>query len=80
MIEGEGQCETPKDDLIRGYRDEIARLNRCIAMAMGCLDAESKNTDERLAWYRLWDACIGNGKEPRAISDLPPLQNESPFV
>ena len=44
--------------------DEIARLNRCITMAMGCLDPESSNPDERLAWLRLSDGM--NGKEPRA--------------
>jgi hypothetical protein len=42
----------------------IDRLRRCITMAMGCLDAESKNPDERLAWLRLSDGM--EGREPRA--------------
>lgn len=42
---------------------EISRLKRCISMAMGCIDPESRNPDERLAWLRLHDALAG--KEPR---------------
>lgn len=41
----------------------IERSDRCITMAMGCLDAESKNPDERLAWLRLSDGM--EGREPR---------------
>ena len=60
-----GAAETPDRDLLATYIREQARLHRCISMAMGCLDPESKNRDERLAWYRLFDAQAGNGKEPR---------------
>ena len=42
---------------------EVERLMHCIDMAMGCLDPESKNRDEALAWYRLYDAEMG--REPR---------------
>ena len=45
-------------------REEIERLHRCTAMAIGCLNPESVNLDERLAWYRLLDA--KEGREPRA--------------
>ena len=40
------------------------RLERCIAMAMGCLDPLAKRPDEALAWYRLLDAI--EGREPRS--------------
>jgi hypothetical protein len=43
---------------------EVERLLRCINMAMGCLDPESANRNEALAWYRLYDAEMG--REPRA--------------
>lgn len=43
--------------------EEIARLLRCINMAMGCISPLSQNKDERLAWYRLLDAI--EGREPR---------------
>ena len=43
---------------------EIARLRRCIYMAMGCIDPLSNNPDERLGWLRLEDAVCG--REPRA--------------
>lgn len=69
-----GPAETPKDDLIAHYREENRRLLRCVTMAMGCLDPESENPDERLAWYRLFDAEIGNGKEPRASLDDAPYK------
>lgn len=42
---------------------EVDRLMRCIDMAMGCLNPGSKNHDEVLAWYRLYDAEMG--REPR---------------
>jgi len=42
---------------------EEARLKRCIDAAMGCLNPESNNRDERLAWFRLYDAEMG--REPR---------------
>lgn len=42
---------------------EVERLMRCINMAMGCLDPESANRDEALAWHRLYDAEMG--REPR---------------
>lgn len=42
---------------------EIERLRHCISMAMGCITPLSKNNDERLAWYRLFDAL--EGKQPR---------------
>lgn len=48
---------------------EVERLMRCIDMAMGCLDPDSKNRDERLAWFRLYDAKMG--REPRAGLDVP---------
>lgn len=67
-----GQTETPISELLERAREENRRLHRCIDMAMGCLDPNSQNTDERLAWYRLFDAQIGNGKEPRNADDLPP--------
>jgi hypothetical protein len=63
-------AQTPFRELLQGIREENARLHRCITMAMGCLDPESDNPDERLAWYRLWDAEIGN-REPRCSSDVP---------
>lgn len=47
--------------------EEVERLMRCIDMAMGCLNPESQNRDERLAWYRLYDAEMG--REPRAKLD-----------
>lgn len=59
------QTETPLADRLRTLQEENRRLHRCIDMAMGCLDPQSKNRDERLAWYRLFDAQAGNGKEPR---------------
>lgn len=40
-----------------------ARLMRCINSAMGCLNPESTNKDEALAWHRLFDAEMG--REPR---------------
>lgn len=43
--------------------DELGRVLRCAYMAMGCLNPESPNPDERLAWLRLRDALHGN--EPR---------------
>lgn len=46
------------------------RLLRCISAAMGCLDPESVNADERLAWYRLYDAEMG--REPRDSLDATP--------
>jgi len=46
---------------------EENRLYRCIDMAMGCLDPESTNPDERLAWQRLYDAEMG--REPRTGLD-----------
>ena len=46
---------------------ETDRLLRCINMAMGCLDPNSANVDERLAWYRLLDAITG--REPRNALD-----------
>lgn len=50
--------------------DEINRLMRCINAAMGCLDPDSQNQDERLAWYRLYDAEMG--REPRgSLNDYP---------
>lgn len=50
---------------VAAVQEEIARLKRCISMAMGCLDPESPhNPDERLAWYRLHDAM--QGREPRS--------------
>lgn len=42
---------------------EEARLLRCISSAMGCLNPESSNRDEALAWQRLFDAEMG--REPR---------------
>ena len=42
---------------------ELGRVLRCVNMAMGCIDPDSQNLDERLAWYRLFDALEGN--EPR---------------
>ena len=51
----------PGDFLARP--DELGRVLRCAYMAMGCLDAESANRDERLAWLRLLDAM--EGREPR---------------
>lgn len=47
---------------------DVDRLLRCIDMAMGCLDPESKNRDEALAWYRLYDAEMG--REPRPSLQL----------
>ena len=56
-------------DLLHAAETEMARLARCINMAMGCLDPHSLNSDERLAWYRLHDAQCG--VEPRAdLGDL----------
>lgn len=51
-------------DAIAEKNAEIARLRRCIGEAMGCLDSDSANPDEKLAWYRLHDAM--QGREPRA--------------
>lgn len=56
--------QTPIADLLAACRKENRRLHRCITMAMGCLDPDSKNPDERLAWFRLFDAESGVG-EPR---------------
>ena len=36
-------------------QDEIARLRDCINMAMGRLDPDSRNADERIAWKLLFD-------------------------
>ncbi len=56
--------------LVDGAIDSHARLLRCIDMAMGCLDPDSSNPDERLAWYRLYDAEMG--REPRkSLRDYP---------
>ena len=49
---------------------EIARLKRCAASAMGCIDPCSQNRDEQLAWYRLLDAI--EGREPRDKLDDQP--------
>ena len=62
---------TPIADQLTTARSEIRRLFRCIEMAMGCLDPNSERVDERLAWYRLFDATAGNGKEPRNANELP---------
>jgi hypothetical protein len=53
-------------DAIESRLDAVddGRLLRCIEMAMGCLDPEALNPDERLAWWRLLDA--KQGREPRA--------------
>ena len=48
---------------IEKLRCDVERLMRCIDMAMGCLDPDSANKDEALAWYRLYDAEMGH--EPR---------------
>lgn len=66
------ELATPVSELLDSAREENRRLNRCISAAMGCLDPNSQNTDERLAWWRLFDATAGNGKEPRNVEDLPP--------
>lgn len=52
---------------LKPTKAEVERLMRCINMAMGCLDPESKNRDEALAWYRLYDAEVG--REPRLSLD-----------
>jgi hypothetical protein len=71
--------QTRLEAIAAGYRrgalsgphllEEIDRLMRGIDAAMGCLDPESKSRDERLAWYRLYDAEMG--REPREqLGDL----------
>jgi hypothetical protein len=55
---------TRAEALVKQRDAEVEMTQRCITMAMGCLDPHSKNPDERLAWYRLLDAL--DGKEPRA--------------
>lgn len=70
----DGPVATPISELLDNSVKEIRRLHRCISMAMGCLDPNSKNIDERLAWFRLFDAQAGGGKEPRNVEDLPPRE------
>lgn len=53
----------PRTKTLSGALAENARLLRCINMAMGCLTPLSANREERLAWYRLFDA--REGREPR---------------
>lgn len=59
----------------RSLQAEVDRLMRCIDMAMGCLDPESQNRDEALAWYRLYDAEMG--REPRASLERQPILRPS---
>lgn len=42
---------------------QVERMGRCVTMAMGCLNPQSKEPDEALAWHRLLDAI--EGREPR---------------
>ena len=67
VIVHEADCAEAADDEAMRRGHEIERLLRCVGMAMGCLDPESKNRDEALAWYRLFDAEMG--REPRASLD-----------
>jgi hypothetical protein len=64
MVEYTMSQYATKDDLIADMRKDIDRLMRCIDMAMGCLNPDSENRDEALAWHRLYDAEMG--REPRA--------------
>jgi hypothetical protein len=48
---------------------DLARVLRCVRMAMGCISPTSRDPDERLAWYRLLDAV--EGREPRPPPPLP---------
>lgn len=50
--------------------EEVERLMRCIYMAMGCLNPESPNRDERLAWFRLYDAEMGREPRPKLDDEL----------